>query len=200
MHTPGAAPLPALAAITTRAELPFERVRRERMNVVRPIGRARSRYEPGPNRSTVPVRHGVPTHAARPARRTADLLRGCHRRRLRSAISVYPPLGLSGSSASRLGGWPTKAGQGRPQRAIGTRTHDPRRTSSRQKRTLLANATIYRHRAWLTTQATVGTTARPMRPAAGHWISAPLLPLALASMPSRSPLVVVVRQVELHRR
>jgi hypothetical protein len=70
----------------------------------------------------------------------------------------------------------------------------------RQKRTLLANATMYRHRAWLTTRATVGTAMRPMRPAAGHWISAPLLPLALASIPGRSPLVVVVCQVELHRR
>ena len=59
---------------------------------------------------------------------------GWHRRRLRSAISVFPPLRLWGSSASRLGSWATKSGKGRPQRAIGTCTHDPRRTSSRQKR------------------------------------------------------------------
>ena len=65
---------------------------------------------------------------------SADLLRGCHRRRLRSAISVCPPLRLWGFSASRLVGRATKAGKSRPQRAIGTRTHDPRRTSSRQMR------------------------------------------------------------------
>jgi len=64
-------------------------------------------------------------------------LRGCHRPRLRSAISVCPPLRLWGSSASRLGGWATKAGNGRPQRAIGACTHDLRRTSSRQMRTRL---------------------------------------------------------------
>jgi hypothetical protein len=60
----------------------------------------------------------------------ADLLRDCHRRRLRSAISVNPLLGLWDSSASRLGGWATKGGEGRPERAVGTRTHDPRRTST----------------------------------------------------------------------
>jgi hypothetical protein len=43
--------------------------------------------------------------------RASDLLRVCHRRRLRSAISVNPPLGLWGSSASRLGGWANKAGK-----------------------------------------------------------------------------------------
>src|SRR5690349_22017545 len=75
------------------------------------------------------------TEGTIPIPNQADLLCGRHRRQLRSAISVYPPLGLSGSSASRLGGWLTKAGKGRPQRAIGTHTHDPRRTLSRQKRT-----------------------------------------------------------------
>lgn len=60
----------------------------------------------------------------------ADLLRGCHQRRLRSAISACPPPRLWGSSASRLGGWAAKAGKGRPPRAAGTRTHDPGRTSS----------------------------------------------------------------------
>ena len=57
-------------------------------------------------------------------------LRGCHRLRLRSAISVCPLLRLWGSSASRLGGWATKAGKGRPPRATGARIHNPRRTSS----------------------------------------------------------------------
>jgi len=65
--------------------------------------------------------------------RTADLLRGCHRRRLRSAISVCLPLRLWGSSsASRLGGWAAQAGKGRTQQAIGTCTPDPRCTSSRR--------------------------------------------------------------------
>jgi hypothetical protein len=40
MHTPGVAPLPTLAAITARAELPSERVRRERMNVEGPIAQS----------------------------------------------------------------------------------------------------------------------------------------------------------------
>jgi hypothetical protein len=54
--------------------------------------------------------HGSILHLA-DTDRASDLLRVCHRRRLRSAISVNPPLGLWGSSASRLGGWANKAGQ-----------------------------------------------------------------------------------------
>jgi hypothetical protein len=64
--------------------------------------------------------------------RTAALWAAAIGRRLRSAISVCPPPRLWGSSASRLGGWATKAGNGRPQRAIGARTHDPRRTPGRR--------------------------------------------------------------------
>jgi hypothetical protein len=46
--------------------------------------------------------------------RSADLSRVCHRRRLRSAISVHPPTSLSGSSASRLDAGATRVGVGLP--------------------------------------------------------------------------------------
>jgi len=75
----------------------------------------------GPLRSCWPtcrifvrVRSEPPYCPTSKARITADLLPGCHRRRLRSAISVCLPLRLWGSSASRLGGWAAGAGKGRP--------------------------------------------------------------------------------------
>lgn len=122
-------------------DVPAGRAVRGTSGGTRPPPQARSGLEiPSTMRALRYERHSSLGRAGK-----ADLLRGCRRRRLRSAISVYPPLGLSGSLASRLGGWPTKAGKGRPQRAIGTRAHDPRRTSSRHDRTFIPRWVLHRH-------------------------------------------------------
>jgi hypothetical protein len=94
----------------------------------------------GPSRAGYGYTHGIaatdgpgPAAAGRPGRRhgAADLLRGCHRRPTTLCYLHLSAVTAIGSSASRLDGWAAKAGKGRPQRAIGTCTHDPRRTSSR---------------------------------------------------------------------
>ena len=64
----------------------------------------------------------------------ADLLPSCHRRQLRSAISVCPPLRLGAPRRRALA-----ASRPGPERAAlrelpGTRTHHPRRTSSRVRK------------------------------------------------------------------
>lgn len=84
-------------------------------------------------RDGLTVRRGSNDHAKRTHQPTDRRIfcAAATGRRLRSAISVCPPLQLRGSLASRLGGWAARAGNGRPQRAIGTRTHDPRHTLSR---------------------------------------------------------------------
>ena len=82
----------------------------------------------------------------------ADLLPSCHRHRLRSAISVCPPLRLGGSSASRLGGR-GRGREGPPSASCPAPVHTTRDVPHR----------VYaRHRAAPSTRS----RSRPVRPAA----------------------------------
>ena len=78
---------------------------------------SRARRQPEPICPERPIMRGRSQPGALLPRRTGRRIfcAAATGRASRSAISASPPLRLWGSSASRLGGWATKAGNGRPQ-------------------------------------------------------------------------------------